>query len=172
MTRWLPIIILAIYFILAVIYSVVTPMFESRDEDHHFGFVERLAQTWELPDQNIGGELTAWGQEGSQPPLYYLLTSLVVRLAPAEFQVQPLALNPHAEVGVGLARINHNTFVHTADEAFPWHGNVLRLHLARLFSVILGGCTVYAVYRTAKLAVPDYPAVALVAMAFTAFNPM
>ncbi|MEP7289039.1 MAG: glycosyltransferase family 39 protein, partial [Chloroflexota bacterium] len=168
---YLPLFILLVYAILVVIYSVATPMFEAPDEEQHFGFVQHLTQAWDLPEQH-GATKTPWGQEASQPPLYYLLGSLVARLVPADYDPYPLALNPHAEIGIGLAQLNRNTFAHTPDEAFPWHGVALRLHLVRLFSAILGGFSIYAVYRTARLALPDMPIVALVAMAFTAFNPM
>src|SRR5260221_7721018 len=173
LSRWLPAIILILYVILAITYSVVTPMYESPDESEHFGFVQRLAESWDLPVIDASVK-TAWQQEGSQPPLYYFAASLIAKLIPVEFEPFPLerSRNPHAWIGVGNARINQNSFVHTPAENFPWHGLYLRFHLVRLFSILIGAGTVYAVYRTARLAVPQIPAVALVAMAFTAFNPM
>ncbi len=166
-----PVVILAVYVVLAVIYSVATPMFEAPDENYHFAFVQRLAQSWDLPIQDPAVK-TPWYQEGSQPPLYHLLGSLVARLIPADYEPYPLAANPHAQIGIGLARINHNFLVHTPAEAFPWRGVVLQFHLVRLLSIALGVLTVVAVYRTARLATPGRPTIALLAMAFTAFNPM
>ncbi len=167
----LPTILIA-YIALALIYSVVTPMFEAPDENYHFAFIQRLTQSWELPVQDSTIK-TPWDQEGSQPPLYYLLASLVARIVPADVTAYPLAKNPHAQIGIGLAQINHNVFVHTADETFPWHGLALRFHLVRFFSIVMGAVTVYAVYRTAQLAVRESPTVVrIVAAVFVAFNPM
>src|SRR5258706_9191169 len=166
-----PLIILLAYAALALIYSVVTPAFEAPDENYHFAFIQRLSQSWELPVQDAAVK-TPWYQEGSQPPLYYLLGAVFARLVPAENIPYPLAENPHAALGGGLAKINHNFFLHGADGAFPWHGIFLQVHLIRLLSIVLGGFTVYAVYRTARLALPDQPLVSLIAMAFPAFNPM
>ncbi len=167
----LPVIVIA-YVALAAIFSAVTPMFEAPDENYHFAFIQRLTQSWELPVQDASVK-TPWDQEGSQPPLYYLVASLVARLVPADATPYPLAKNPHAQIGIGLAQINHNVFVHTPDEAFPWHGLALRFHLVRLFSIVMGAVTVFAVHRTAQLAVRESPTVVrIVAAVFVAFNPM
>ncbi|MCC7450296.1 MAG: hypothetical protein IT324_22955 [Anaerolineae bacterium] len=147
-------------------------MFEAPDENYHFAFVQRLTQSWELPVQDASVK-TPWDQEGSQPPLYYLVASLVARLVPADVVPYPLAKNPHAQIGIGLAQINHNVFVHTPDEAFPWHGLALRFHLVRFFSIVMGAITVYVVHRTAQLAVRESPTVVrIVAAVFVTFNPM
>ncbi|MBX3066810.1 MAG: DUF2142 domain-containing protein [Anaerolineae bacterium] len=196
-TRRLPLLILAVYVALAVIYSLVTPMFEAPDENYHYAFIQRLAQSWELPVQNPD-VITAWYQEGSQPPLYYLLASVIVKVVNPAYEEYPLEQNPHAKIGVGLATDNHNFFVHTHQENFPWTGHVLALRLVRFASILLGAVTVWAVYRGATLinphpnpspaggrrAIEDSPSsrlrerglggegFPLLAMCFVAFNPM
>jgi hypothetical protein len=146
-------------------------MFESPDENFHFAYIQRVVHFGDLPYQDPAVR-TPWYQEGSQPPLYYLAASLVARLIPADYVPEPLKINPHARVGIGVTAINNNFFLHTDYDAFPWQGIPLRFHLVRLFSVALGAVTLYGVYRTARLAVPNWPGVARLAMAFTAFNPM
>ena len=76
--RWL-IAVLIGYVALAVIYSVSTPIFEPPDEVFHFPLIDHIADTGSLPVQDPAIE-TAWHQEGSQPPLYYLLSAPLVRL--------------------------------------------------------------------------------------------
>ena len=67
--------ILAAYVVLATIYSVVTPIFEASDELWHYPMVQYLAtHGLQLPPQDPG-VATAWRQEGSQPPLYYLMAA-------------------------------------------------------------------------------------------------
>jgi hypothetical protein len=150
-------------------------MFEAPDENYHYAFIQRLAQSWELPVQDPQ-TLTPWYQEGSQPPLYYWLASLIVRAVNPPFAPYPLAINPHAAIGLGLARDNNNFFVHTRTEAFPWRGHVLALRLVRVFSILLGAWTVWCLYQTARLvgeALTDKPSegLAVFAMSFAAFNP-
>src|SRR5690606_13444891 len=37
---------------------------------------------------------------------------------------------------------------HHSDEAWPWRGSILALHIARFFSIVLGALTLWAAYRT------------------------
>ncbi|MEP7293074.1 MAG: hypothetical protein ABI835_14930, partial [Chloroflexota bacterium] len=69
--------ILAAYLVLATTYSVTTPIFEASDELWHYPMVQYLAtHGLALPPQEIG-VVTAWRQEGSQPPLYYLAAAVL-----------------------------------------------------------------------------------------------
>jgi hypothetical protein len=169
--RRLPIVICFVYILLATIYSVVVPVYEPPDESYHFAFVQHLIRTGALPVQNPSIK-QPWNQEGSQAPLYYVTASLLARFVPGADEPYLLGPNPHAIVGVRDARTNHNLWTHTRAEEYPWRGPVLAMHLIRLLGVIFGAWTVYAVYRTARLAAPDMLALAPMAMAFTAFNAM
>ena len=118
------------------------------------------------------GEETLWGQEGSQPPLYYALAAALTSWIDVDDLVEIVILNPHAERGVPLAPDNKNMVVHSSREAFPWRGSVLAVHLIRIFSLLLASGTVLCTYLLARALVPGQPAVALSAMAFNAFLPM
>jgi len=65
------------YAALGVVYTFSTPMFEAPDEAYHFALVDHLASGGGLPDQRIP-ERRLWKQEGSQPPLFYMLAAQVV----------------------------------------------------------------------------------------------
>ena len=67
--------LLGLFVTLAVVYSVVTPIFEAGDEVWHYPFVQYLATGHGLPVQDPNVK-TAWEQEGGQPPLYYALSAL------------------------------------------------------------------------------------------------
>ncbi|MBZ0298628.1 MAG: glycosyltransferase family 39 protein [Anaerolineae bacterium] len=165
-------VILSGYVILAVIYSVVTPLFEASDELWHYPMVQYIATTGQLPVQdpaNVG----PWRQEGSQPPLYYLLAAALT----AGIDTSDMGIirrqNPHADIGVVLPDGNINMITHrTAAEAFPWHGTVLAVHIARLLSVALGLSTVYVTYQLGHELFPYEPVIRLGAAAFVAFLPM
>ncbi|MCB0213640.1 MAG: glycosyltransferase family 39 protein, partial [Anaerolineae bacterium] len=67
---------------------------------------------------------------------------------------------------------NANIVIHTTAEQWPWHSAALAIHVARFFSVVLGLGTILTIYALARRLWPNHPHLALVAMAFVAFNPM
>ncbi len=169
--RWIVTLIAIAFFLLATTYSFVTPIFEAPDELWHYPFVWHLARTGQLPVQDPN-QPQLWGQEGSQPPLYYALAAMITAPIPADDLPALIYRNPHADLGLVSADGNANIVVHTAREAWPWRGAVLAIHVARLFSVFLGTGTVLAVYALGRVLWPERPALALLAMSFVAFNPM
>ena len=165
------ILILCAYVLLGVIYSVVTPLFEAPDEAYHYPYVVRLAKGGGLPRQHPDS-LGPWEQEGSQPPLYYAISALLIRWVDTDDLESVRRINPHARIGIPLARDNKNMVVHTPDESFPWHGAALGVHIVRLFSLLLGTGTIWSAYRLSTLVTPRRPHLAVGAMALVAFNPM
>jgi len=164
--------ILIAFLILGAIYSVVTPIFEASDELWHYPLVQWLSKGNPLPVQdakNVG----LWKQEASQPPLYYWLMGAATSWIDTSDLAQVRRENPHVDNGVITPDGNRNLVIHNpAVEAFPWHGTVLAVHLARLLSVLLGAATVWLTYRIALELFPDRPWLALGAAAVNAFTPM
>ena len=74
--------LLGAFVVLSLIYAWTTPIFEASDELWHFGVIQHIANTGELPVQVPGVE-TPWEQEGSQPPLYYFLVAGLLWVFPA-----------------------------------------------------------------------------------------
>jgi 4-amino-4-deoxy-L-arabinose transferase-like glycosyltransferase len=164
---------LAMYLVLACLYSIVTPPFEASDELWHYPMVKYLADHGlQLPLQdpvNPG----PWRQEGSQPPLYYILSAILTAGIDTSDMDEVRRQNPHADIGVVRPDGNMNMIVHhTETEVFPWHGTVLAVHVIRFFSVALGLGTVIVTYQLAKEVFPEQPLVALGAAALNAFLPM
>lgn len=169
--RWLTV-LLVVWAALAVVYSIASPIFEPPDEVFHFPVIDHIARTGSLPVQDPAVE-TLWHQEGSQPPLYYLLSAALVLPIDRSDLAARQARNPHARIGVGLATDNQAIVLHDWDaEAFPWRGTALAVHLVRFFSILLGMGTVIGIYHIARLAAPGRPAVHFTATALAAFNPM
>ena len=169
--HWIAAMILCLFMALGIVYSVATPVLEASDELNHYPFVAYLAGGNGLPVQRPGEE-TLWGQEGSQPPLYYALAAALTSWIDVDDLTELVVLNPHAMRGVPLSPDNKNMVVHSSREAFPWRGSVLAVHLIRLLSLLLASGTVLCTYLLARALVPGQPAVALSAMAFNAFLPM
>ena len=148
--RWLAV-LLALFILLAGIYSIVVPPFETPDEIWHMAFVQHVASGQGLP-VSAPNTPALWRQQGVQSPLYYLAAAaLTAWIDQSDFPAIYARANPHAAIGRPDASVNRNYLVHKQDEAWPWHGALLALHIARFFSVLLGALTLWAVYRTLAL---------------------
>ena len=168
--HWAIGLILITFIGLGVTYSLVTPLFEAPDEIQHYFYVKYLADERTLPVLTIPeGEI--FQQEGSQPPLYYLLGALATFWIDTDDAPSLLSLNPYANVGIPLALGNKNVIIHTDREAFPFHGAVLAIHLVRFLSVLLGAVTVLSTYLLAREIFPQDRALALGAASINAFIP-
>ncbi len=168
--RWLAL-VLILFAALGVLYSLATPIFEASDERWHYPVVKYIADGQGLPVQDPAVS-TPWHQEGSQPPLYYMLAAgLTFWIDTGDFdEVQ--RPNPHAIVGMPQVVGNKNMFLHTERESWPWQGTTLAVHLIRLLSVGLGMVTVWLTWRVAGQLWPGDGRVWLLAAMLTAFNPM
>ncbi len=164
-------IILAAFVALALIYSIVTPIFEAGDELWHYPFVQSLATGHALPIQDPNVK-TLWEQEGGQPPLYYAFSALGTAWIDTRDLPDRLWRNPEAKIGIPLDYGNKNLVVHTSAEEFPWHNTALAVHLIRFLSILFSALTVVFTYFLALEIKPNDKTLAVVAAALVAFNPM
>jgi 4-amino-4-deoxy-L-arabinose transferase-like glycosyltransferase len=166
-------VILASYMLIAAIYSIITPIFEVSDELWHYPMVKYLADNGLcLPPQDPANP-GPWRQEGSQPPLYYLLSAILTAGIDTSDMDVVRRINPHADIGVIRPDGNANMIVHrTEQEGFPWRGTVLAVHVIRCFSIALGLATLLVTYQLAREIFPEQPVIALGAAALNAFLPM
>ncbi len=172
LSRWITIkTITAAFVLLAVIYSIATPIFEASDEVSHYAVVQYIADTGELPVQRPGVK-TAWEQEGSQPPLYYLLVAPLARWIDTRDAAVRMTRNPHAAPGNPSLDANRNLVIHSPAEDFPWRNTTLVVHLIRLISIMLGAGTIVLGYQIARRIFPDHSAIPIGTAALIAFNPM
>ena len=162
--------ILATFIALGLVYILVTPIFESPDEIYHYFFIKYLADGKGLPVQSSEGP-GLWEQEGSQPPLYYLMGALATFWIDTSDAEDLLWRNPQANIGTPLDPGNKNVIVHTQRESFPYRGATLAVHFVRLLSVLLGAGTVFLTYKLALEIFPDHEHLALGAAAINAFIP-
>ncbi len=164
------VLLLVTFIVLGSGYSLTTPIFEAPDEIEHYFYVWNIATGGGLPVQdpeNVG----PWGQEGGQPPLFYVLGALLTFRVDSRDALELIRRNPHANVGLPLAYGNKNVIIHTDGEAFPYRGAVLAVHLARLLSVVAGAATVLVTYLIALEIFPRRRKVALGAATINAFIP-
>ncbi|MEZ4768802.1 MAG: glycosyltransferase family 39 protein [Caldilineales bacterium] len=152
--------ILAIYLLLAVVYSVALPLGEAPDEADHYAYIVWLGENRSLPE---GTTIT----QAKHPPLYHAAAAALTGWTGLDFTF--LRSNPDA-LPLGPDK-PPNFFIHTTLEDFPWTGGALAMHLARFLSILLGAATVWAAWRLGLEVFPQRPAVGLLAAAFLAGLP-
>jgi len=169
-TRWLALII-GLHLVLGLVYDWATPIFEASDEGAHYAVVHWLAQGNPLPIQDPNVPEQPWMQEGSQPPLYYFLTaSLTAWVDTSDFE-QLHVRNPLSRVGVPGTTHNVNLYRHPIRPA-PLGGTVLAVRVGRWFSLLLSCATIGLTFLLVRCLLPGDDALALLACALVAFNPM
>lgn len=164
-------IILTVYTLLALTYSFISPPFEVSDELWHYPMVKVIADTGRLPMQDPANP-GPWRQEGSQPPLYYMIGAALTFWIDTSDMHDLRRINPHADIGVIRPDGNANMMTHRADLEQQWDGTMLAVRIVRLLSVVLGFGTVWVTYLLGRQLFPDWPVIALTASALVAFLPM
>ena len=137
----------------------------------HYGFVYHVAHGRGLPEQSLPLAHLA-RQEGSQPPLYYLLAAALTFWVDTSNYPEIVWQNPHYGFDVpGVVNDNKNLFIHSVQEAFPYYrtraGNAPRASP----SLVMGAVAVYFTYRLTRLVVPQNENTAFAAAALVAFTP-
>jgi hypothetical protein len=158
------------FLLLAGVYSVVNPLFEAPDEVWHYEYARWLVEGHGLPHPADVGT-APWAQEGSQPPLYYLLAAALTFATPTDNAPAVIRYNPHAAVGQAEAFGNKNMMVHGPAEQWPWRGVALAAHGIRFLSIVLGAITVAATYGLARMLNGGRWVAGVAAALLVAFNP-
>ena len=163
-------VLLFLFVVLSLAYSLVTPLFEAPDEVWHYAYLRYLAEEHALP--SLADDASGAYQEVAQPPLYYAVAALVSGLAPDDDLDELMWHNPgFGYQAGGTVNDNKNMLIHTARERFPWRGAVLAIHLARLVSLLFGTLTVLAAWGLGRETFPHRPALSLSVAAVVAFIP-
>ena len=166
------ILVLVTFVGLGTLYSVVTPLIETPDEDSHYGYVKHIADGRGLPVLHLDpSKNPVGGTVGHHPPLYYLASALLTSWIDTDDVDSLMWRNPHCVAGVPHWPGNKNRIIHTEAEAFNYHGAALAIRILRLFSVLLSSVTVLATYLIALEIFPRWKPLALGAAAINAFNP-
>ena len=168
--RWALAGLLVLYLTLGTVYSIVTPVFEAPDESFHFFVVKHIVDYRALPVQRAETR-GVWAQEGSQPPLYYLLGALLVGGIDLSDAETLLWRNPQANIGDPLNPGNKNVYVHPQEQDYPWRGTVWAVHVLRFLSLGLGAVTVVLAWCITGLIYPRPGLLALTVAATVALVP-
>jgi 4-amino-4-deoxy-L-arabinose transferase-like glycosyltransferase len=153
------------FILLASLYNIITPPFEAPDEVGHFYYIFHILTTHSLPNQ-----YTSNSGEAHQPPLYYFLASIGASSANIRDRTGVFRPNPQF-MGAGKGGMQINAGLHGSGDTFPYRGQALALHLARLISGLMGAGTVLLTFALAAEMFPDHPAAAWLAAGLAALDP-
>ncbi len=162
--------ILTLYLVLSVQFMQATPEFEASDEATHFGHVLHLKENKMLIVADANRRTLA-AQEATQPPLYYVLTAIVINtLNTADKYIMYLG-RANAPVGrADIAGYKHG-FIHSEHRQAPAL-TALAVKTARYFSMALGLVTIICTFLTFRTLFPSQSSSVLFATSLVAFNPM
>lgn len=160
----------AAFLLIGLVYLYAAPNFEASDTVQHAGMVKWIAETGTLPLQSADHD-QLFGQEGSQPPLYYALMALVWNaFDTSDFDSRYLP-SPFTTVGDPLRLGNKNLVIYQQVYPPDLRGSSLALYVIRALGLGMGAVTVGAVYQSARTVFPGKRGLPLLAGALTAFNP-
>ncbi len=158
------------FFLVGLFYWYAAPNFEASDTVQHVGVIKWIAERGELPLQSADHD-NLYGQEASQPPLYYLLMAGIFSIMDTTDFDDRFLPSPFPIIGDPLQLGNKNLLIYKQVYPPDLRGSSLALYIIRLVSLGMGAVTVGAVYQSARTLQPARPGFALLAAAFTAFNP-
>ncbi|MGH2523840.1 MAG: hypothetical protein ACRDH2_15145, partial [Anaerolineales bacterium] len=163
--------VLAVHTALGLAFGLVTPIFEAPDEANHFLFIRYLQLHRALPVQTLDAD----GPRAHHPPLYFLIGALVSAPVPNAGGADRIQLQDNANLWFryGDQSNDHKAkFIHTSQERWPFQGQALAVHVIRPLSTLFSALAVLFTYLATRQLLPRQPAVALLAAALMAFNPM
>jgi len=137
----------------AAVYALLVPPFELPDEPDHLAYVNFIAERGALPNQYNPSQAVL--REGHQPPLYYALGALVVRLTQPDWRVdvRPVPHRPPDPAAPEHIPI----FRHVDMPIFPTRADWMGFYLLRLLSVLMATLNVAVALRLFEHALSGSP---------------
>ncbi len=160
-----------LFFCVGLLYLYAAPHFEASDNIPHVGVVKWIAERGALPVQSAEHD-HLYGQEASQPPLYYLLMAPIWALADTSDFDEMFQLNPFVLIGHPKRLGNRNLVLYRQPYPPDLRGSSLALYAIRLVTLCMATATVAAVHQSARTILPESAGFALLAFSLAAFNPM
>ena len=149
-------IILFYFLLLSVLFVLISPVFETPDEDLHLQYINYISMYGSLPNQYEGMKNPDMqvGQ-GHQHPLYYIFTGAFVNLLHPnkKLEVNAVRNNLHEWNGGTTGKVP--CYNHMVGDFFPTSADKILFYFFRFLSVLFGLINVIFIYKIAKLVFPD-----------------
>ena len=169
--HWSLFVVVILFLGLVFIYGRVIPPFEGPDEPEHFAYIEWLIRDFSFPPQGEAAWETPVRQEGSQPPLYYLVASLPGQLSGVDTPPAGFDPNPHFPSSApGTLDDNKNVAIQPLTSP-SLEGGWLAFYGARLVSALFGVLLLVMTYGLAWEAGGNRPVLASIATLLVAVTP-
>ncbi len=138
-------IVLLIFVILAICYSLVVPITQGEDELAHYRYLSFIAQTGRLPASYAERE-QAW-YRSDWPPLYHLLVGWTVSwLDTGQPHLKDVGESPRRRL---VGEIFYpRLIIYTEDANWPWQDGILAWHLGRFISIVFAAGALVFTYMT------------------------
>jgi len=172
--RILTILMLGIFIIFATVYALNNPPFEGPDEVGHYAHAELLTRMTAPIPPDIQTPLVG---QYHHPPLYYWLTSLIVRgYDNSQFEEMGSRYNPfyrgnYSDLIGAVGADNNNLFLHRQTELFPDISSPVAyaLYTIRMVSVGMGLLTLIGCMLIFKVIFPNSGTLRLIALGSMTF---
>jgi len=155
--RWL-VLIFVLYFLLAIGYSLLMPLWEAPDEGAHYHLAWYLhyKNIYATPEKNY---------EVGQPRLFYYLGSWVLRAVDK--------INPELTTYYFPKEYKYN--IRVPERRFDWTDKnyrfLLGVYVLRWLNILFGGLALWLNWKTFKLIAPEKTTLCLAALALAALTP-
>jgi hypothetical protein len=155
--RWLAL-IFSSYFLLAVGYSLLMPIWEAPDEPAHYHVAWSFARNNKFPTEEHN-------YEAVQPHAYYFFSSYVIRVLE---KIEPRYTNYYLP-----KEYKYN--IRVAERRFDWNARnyrfMLGVYALRWINILFGALALWAGWKAFNLIVPDKPTLRIAALALAALTP-
>ncbi|MBI5357181.1 glycosyltransferase family 39 protein [Candidatus Collierbacteria bacterium] len=162
--------ILAVFAVISLLWSVFIPVFESPDESTDYEFGRYYGRTWKLPvltDNPRPQGVHFW------EPLYFYILGSVSKAINAPLSEDSKYMYSSSDQWKRL-REQHPLNLHRHEPSefkFNWDEIAWSLHLMRLVSVLLSVGSVWFVYKMGREVFPEPSWLPIAGMMLFAFNP-
>lgn len=161
-------IILLVFFLLSLTWSIFTPVFEAPDETTAYEYGRYYSRTWALP---VLTKLPLPQGVHHWEPLYFMILGRIAKIIDA-----PLSDESRYHYSAGWGRIREenpiNLYRHEPGEfKFVWDHLAWSLHSMRILSVILATGSVWFLYKAGREIFPKDSWIPVLSMLLYAFNP-
>lgn len=141
--------LLFFFFIFALLFVFLVPVYESPDEPNHLAYLNFVSRHASLPNQYDPKQRV--GGEGHQPPLYYLLGALLCRLLEPDGTVDITPIRNEKPPEARSEGLPRPMYKHLSSAIFASKADQYGFYCLRIFSVLISLLNLLLILRLTRL---------------------